>query len=184
MGRKRFTCRDGSMVQRRLGAGVWALALAVGVVACGGRESSRRADSASSTAVTGTDGVQEALSWRLEAPQSWDDRVRLIDGAEGVGRPIGEGVRAARRFEYVPHDTTLMPQPLLGIYVYDSTAWAQLEAEEGPRFGELITRGAGVVFVGTLPPSNPYAPGSEDAAGFGGRTVTMEYVRRAFHVVR
>jgi len=134
--------------------------------------------------MTAVNGAQEALSWRLEAPQSWDDRVRLVDAAEEVGRPIGGGVRAARRFEYVPHDTTLVPQPLLGIYVYDSTAWARLEAEEAPRSGDLITRGAGVAFVATLPPSNPFAPGSEDAAAFEGRTVTIEYVRRAFRVVR
>lgn len=171
------------MGRKWLMAGVWILTVGVGAAACGGGVARGDADSAVSESIGAGGGAQQALSWRFEAPQSWDDRVRLVDDPEGEKRLAEQGIRAARLFEYLPHDTTVAPQALLGIYVYDSTAWARLEAEEGPPQGELVTRGAGVAYVAGFPQSNPFAPGSADSVEFDKRTVTMEYVRRAFRVV-
>jgi hypothetical protein len=77
----------------------------------------------------------------------------------------------------------VVPQTLLGVYVYDSTAWARLEREGGPPQGVVIGQGAGVVYVAGFPQSNPFAPGSRDAQEFDRRSVSREYVTRAFRGV-
>jgi hypothetical protein len=56
----------------------------------------------------------------------------MVDDPEGRARLAQQGIRDARLFEYLPHDRAIVPQTLLGVYVYDSLAWARLEAEEGP----------------------------------------------------
>lgn len=158
--------------------------LAAGLAGCGGSTPESSADSVVATAVRGVNGVEEALSWRLEAPASWDERVRIVEDPDGADRLAEEGIHAARLFEYLPHDTTIVPQTLLGIYVYDSTMWAKLEAQDGPPQGDLVTRGPGVAYVAGFPQSNPFAPGSVDSVEFDKRTVTMDYLKRAFRVVK
>lgn len=165
----------------------WWLVAAGGVLltACAGKgEQAGRGDSAAVVVGKAVDAPLPALSWRLESPPSWDERVRIVDDPEGVQRLKEQGIHAARLFEYLPRDTSIVPQTLLGVYVYDSTAWAKLEGEEGPPQGEVVTRGPGVVYVVGFPQSNPFAPGSADSVEFDKRAVTMEYVKRAFHVVR
>ena len=73
---------------------------------------------------------------------------------------------------------------LLGVYVYDSTAWAKVEGEEGPPQGEVVARAPGVVYVVGFPQSNPFGWGQADSVEFEKRTVTMAYVKGAFRVVR
>lgn len=159
-------------------------ALAVCLAGCSGPARDADGDSASVMAVKATNGVEEALSWRFEAPPSWDDRVRIVDDPDGADRLAEQGIHAARLFEYLPRDTTIVPQTLLGVYVYDSTVWAKLEAEGGPPQGDLVMRGPGVAYVVGFPQSNPFAPGSADSVEFDKRTVTMDYVRKAFRVVQ
>jgi hypothetical protein len=69
-------------------------------------------------------------------------------------------------FEYLPSDSTLRPQALLVVAVYDSGAWRSVRAEEGPPPGDSVAAGYGRVYVVGLPQSNPFAPGSPDAAVF------------------
>lgn len=143
-----------------------------------------KGDSLASKAADQHGASMPALSWRLESPASWDDRVRVVDDAEGATRLAEQGIHASTLFEYLPRDTSVVPQALLGVYVYDSTAWAKVEAEDGPPQGEVVERGAGVVYVAAFPQSNPFGWGSADSAEFEKRSVTMEYVKRAFRVVR
>ncbi|HEX4934544.1 MAG TPA: hypothetical protein VFV33_15245 [Gemmatimonadaceae bacterium] len=132
----------------------------------------------------GSSAPVPALSWRLESPKFWDERVRVVDDPEGEARLAAQGIFAATLFEYLPRDTSVVPQTLLGVYVYDSTAWAKLQGEEGPPQGEVVERGPGVVYVVGLPQSNPFGWGSADSAEFEKRTITLEDVKRAFRVVR
>jgi len=125
----------------------------------------------------------DAVSWRLASPSTWDDRVRVTDDPEGAEHLARQGIRSARLFEYLPYDTTIVPQTLLGVYVYDSLAWSKLEAEEGPPQGDLIARGPGLAYVVGFPQSNPFAPGSRDSAEFDRRSVSMEYVKQAFRTM-
>jgi hypothetical protein len=70
-------------------------------------------------------------------------------------------------FEYLPSDTTIRPQALLVVAVYDSAAWRSVRAEEGPPPGDSVAARHGRVYVVGLPQSNPFLPGSPDAAVFG-----------------
>jgi len=167
------------MRRRWVRTGLWCLSLA----ACAERPGGSGGESAAAAAKAHSDSFP-SVSWRLEAPDAWNERVVITQdpqGAEGLAR---EGIQSARLFNYLPYDSTVVPQTLLGIYVYDSTAWATLEGDEGPPQGEVIGRGAGVVYVAGLPQSNPFAPGSRDAREFARRTVSLGYVTRAFRAVR
>jgi hypothetical protein len=160
-------------------AGVWCLALA----ACNAGKDRPGGDSSTVGAPQATDSAVPSVSWRLDAPPSWDDRVVIAQDPQGADGLAGEGIQSARLFNYLPFDTTVVPQTLLGVYVYDSTAWARLAGEGGPPQGVVIGQGAGVVYVAGFPQSNPFPPGSRDAREFDRRSVSREYVTRAFRGV-
>ena len=143
----------------------------------------KSADSAGASAALVASTPRAPISWRFEEPASWDERVRMVDDAYERARLATLGIHGARRFEYIPRDSSLMPQVLLGFWVYDSTAWAKEAAEEGPPKGEEIARGPGVVYIAGLPQSNPFAPGSVDFVEFAKRSVTLASVKRSFRAV-
>ena len=81
-------------------------------------------------------------------------------------------------------DTTVRPQVLLGIVVYDSATWARVAAEPGPPQGDSLLSVAGQVFVAGLPQSNPFADGSPDFFTFDSLAVALDRVRQGFRVLR
>ena len=130
--------------------------------------------------VRGPDTAQAAaIAWAFDAPRSWDDRVTL-----GDARNVPGTYRSARLFTYAPRDTTIVPQVLLGIFVYDSAAWVGLSADPGPPLGDSLTSANGHVFIASLPQSNPFREGSADARTFDSMTVDLAAVRRGFRVLR
>ncbi len=118
------------------------------------------------------------IAWAFDAPSHWDDRVTLAED-EAPGDYL-----SARVFLYAPRDTTVRPQVLLGVVVYDSATWARVAAEPGPPQGDSLTSAAGQVFVAGMPQSNPFVPGSADALTFDSLTVSLDTVRLRFRVVR
>lgn len=153
--------------------------------ACGDRTKSAAAGDSTEGLRTGdSSAAMPALSWRLESPPSWDDRVRMVDDPQAAPLLRERAVHSAKLFEYLPRDTSIVPQVLLGVYVYDSTAWAKVSAEDGPPQGEVVARGPGVVYVVGFPQSNPFGSQQADSVEFEKRAITMEYVKRAFRVVR
>ena len=123
------------------------------------------------------------LTWRFQVPQTWDDRVRMVDDPAGAPGLAAQGVHGARSFEYLPRDSSEVPQRLLGVWVYDSVAWHKVSADPAPPQGDEIARGPGVVYIAGLPKSNPFTPGTVDAVEFDKRTITLDDVRRNFRVV-
>lgn len=117
------------------------------------------------------------LAGAFDAPSNWGDRVRLDDD------PAPGTALSARRFHYLPADSTLRPQVLLGIVVYDSAQWARLSAEEGPPQGDSLTAVNGQVFVAGFPQSNPFVATSADARAFDSLAVDLAVVRKAFRVL-
>lgn len=117
------------------------------------------------------------LAWAFDAPAVWGDRVRLEDATEATRH------LSARVFNYLPRDTTIAPQGVLGIVVFDSAQWARARAEEGPPPGDSLASVNGQVFVASLPQSNPFAPASADFLAFDSLTVTLDAVRRTFRVL-
>ncbi|MBC7894814.1 MAG: hypothetical protein H7066_05340 [Cytophagaceae bacterium] len=119
------------------------------------------------------------IGWAFDVPANWDDRVTLDDNVPGTGT-----YRAARMFTYAPRDTSIVPQILLGIFVYDSAAWADVARQEGPPQGDSLTSSAGQVFIASLPQSNPFAEGSADYRTFDSLSVDLAAVKKGFRVAR
>lgn len=161
---------------------VMAVAAAIAAGACGERGADRAADDSAAQAAA-ADSAPRTVSWTLSAPPSWDDRVVIADDPEGIDRLRAQGIRSARLFNYLPYDTAIVPQTLLGIYVYDSTAWARLESEGGPPQGELLQRRPGIAYIVSFPQSNPFAEGGRDFTEFARRSVDRVFVDSAFRVV-
>lgn len=156
-------------------------AVAVLSTACSARSEREGGDSAKGGAAP--IAAPPSLSWALTAPAAWDERVVMVDDPEGIAGLREQGIRSARLFNYVPYDTTIVPQTLLGVYVYDSTAWARVEAEEGPPQGELLRRSPGIAYIVSFPQSNPFADGVRDFNEFARRSVDRAFVDTAFRVV-
>ena len=117
------------------------------------------------------------IAWAFDAPNAWDDRVTLDDRVPGSGT-----YRSARLFTYAPRDTSIVPQALLGIFVYDSLAWAAMTKQGGPPLGDSLTSVAGQVFIASLPQSNPFRAGSADSRAFDSLLVDLASVRKGFRV--
>lgn len=129
------------------------------------------ADSAAATTVS-----ENPIAWSLDAPASWDDRVTMHDESVAPGTMH----QSARAFLYLPADTSIRPQALLAVLVYDAADWARLSSEPGPPPGDTIMTANGRVYVASLPQSNPFVEGSRDAVVFDSMSVDIDYVRRAF----
>lgn len=152
---------------RRLCAAAYCLVC----VGCAKEAPRPRGDSAAATAAT--------LAWAFDVPATWDDRVVLVDSVPGTGT-----YRSARLFNLTPHDSTIAPQTLLGIFVYDSATWVEAVANGGPPLGDSITAVLGHVFIASLPRSNPFRAGTADGQTFDSLAVDITTVRRGFRVAR
>lgn len=99
----------------------------------------------------------------LELPLRWQGHYRvdsLSTAERGRARP------GALNFLYLPSESTLRPQTLAVVALYDSAAWAAVRAEGGPPPGDSVASRGGTVYVVALPQSNPFAPGTADAITF------------------
>ncbi|MGQ0648017.1 MAG: hypothetical protein ACT4P7_10630 [Gemmatimonadaceae bacterium] len=126
----------------------------------------------------GDTAARRPIAWKLDAPAVWDDRVRLDEQV-----PVTGIYRSARFFTYTPRDTAIVPQSLLGIFVYDSATWAELSREPGPPLGDSLTSAASLVYIASFPQSNPFREGSPDYLTFDSMAVDLAMVRKAFRVV-
>lgn len=135
-----------------------------------------RADDLPADSAVATTVSESPIAWSLDAPTSWDDRVTMEDESVAPGTLH----QSARAFLYLPADTSIRPQALLAVLVYDSASWARLSSESGPPPGDTIMTADGRVYVASLPQSNPFAEGSRDAVAFDSMSVDIGYVRRAF----
>ena len=122
---------------------------------------------------------RQPVSWAFDVPSRWDDRVVLVDSVPGTGT-----YRSARLFNYTPRDTTVMPQTLLGVFVYDSATWTRATLDAGPPLGDSLTTVEGHVFIASLPQSNPFRQGTADARTFDSLAVDIATVRKGFRVAR
>jgi hypothetical protein len=148
-----------------------AVLLTVAAAACAREnDAGMTADSAAPTI------ANNPIAWAFDAPQGWDDRVTMEDESVAPGALH----QSARAFLYIPADTSVRPQALLAVLVYDAANWARMSSEPGPPPGDTIMTAAGRVYVASLPQSNPFEGGSRDAVAFDSMSVDIGYVRRAF----
>ena len=120
----------------------------------------------SSGVVTRTAPVEVASpdhSYTLMLPARWTGLVRT-DTLSTVER--GTARLGAMNIVYLPQDTSIIPQTIVVVAVYDAVAWQKLKAEGGPPPGDSLMSKDGRVYVLALPQSNPFSPGSVDAVKF------------------
>jgi putative lipoprotein len=84
---------------------------------------------------------------------------------------------------YVPKDPAVAQHSLLRFVVYNRADWVSISAEPGPPVGDLVGQNATYSYIAVFPQSNPYEPGTTDAANFDNLVVSREYVHGAFQVL-
>jgi hypothetical protein len=145
----------------------WAGAIGglVVLAGCGSESPDRRgnADSGAAQAPAPAVVVGPDASYELMLPTRWTGHYR-VDSLST--RERGRALPGAFVIEYLPADTTIRPQALVAIAVYDSATWRAVRAEEGPPPGDSVAVHAGRVYVIGLPQSNPFPEGSPDATVF------------------
>lgn len=145
----------------------WCVALLVPMILGCGRDSGPSPQSGADSPTTAVTGVRfEAPdgSYVLELPTRWTGHYR-VDSLTTVER--GRARHGVLVFSYLPSDSTIRPQVLAVVAVYDSAAWAGLRAEGGPPPGDSVIARAGRVYVVGQPQSNPFPSQSADAVLFG-----------------
>ena len=65
--------------------------------------------------------------------------------------------------EYFPDDTTQPEASLFRVAVLRRSDWLMLASQPASAVGVEVAAGGGLVAVATVPPANPYPPGSRDA---------------------
>ena len=137
---------------------------------CGGApRDADRDDGGAPIVVASPDGTFD-----LQMPARWAGRYR-IDLLSTPER--GRGLPGAIVVRYLPTDTTIRPQALVAVVVYDSATWQEVAAEEGPPPGDSVAANRGKVYVVGLPQSNPFEPTSADAASFQRLELRPEEIR-------
>ncbi|MEO8198965.1 MAG: hypothetical protein ABI679_00455 [Gemmatimonadota bacterium] len=85
-------------------------------------------------------------------------------------------------FVYPPIDSTIAPQVVFRVVVFTREQWDKLNAEAGPPYGWELGQKEGKVWVGGLPQSNPFVPGSADADQFDQMQISESQVSAGFHL--
>lgn len=150
--------------------------VALGIAACGTKDNTEGTDSlsmeageASNNAVTEQSVRSPDGSFSVLLPARWAGvyRVDTLSTAErGLARP------GALNIIYLPNDSSVIPQTLVVIAVYDSAAWVGVKADGGPPPGDSVFAKNGRVYMLGLPQSNPFVPGTVDAFTFDSLALT------------
>lgn len=120
--------------------------------------------------------LSPAGTFRFELPPAWAGRYVALPADPSQD---GAGIAEAVRFVYPPKDTTITPQVVLGVTVYADTAWRRASAEPGPPLGDVVLHADGRTYIASLPQSNPFPAGSDDAKAFDEMRVSVDGVKRA-----
>jgi hypothetical protein len=117
-----------------------------------------------------TTGVQ------VEMPPVWHDRlsVRVLPGGMD---PSGTSALRSIYFNYMPKDSSIASQTLLGVIVYRKSDWEPLAAEPGPPMGDVLLEKDSTVIIASLPQSNPFSTGTPDALAFDSLRVDLAHAK-------
>lgn len=152
--------------------------LLLGLAACSARErpAASTADSTPlppAAAPAGTLATPDG-GFDIAFPDRWRGHY-LVDSLSTQER--GRALSGSVVFLYQPSDSTLRPEALLAIAVYDSAAWRAVRADGGPPPGDSVAARGGHVYVLGQPQSNPFAPNTADAILFQLLTLRPQELR-------
>jgi hypothetical protein len=112
----------------------------------------------------------------VEEPAAWHDRVTVRVLSTGMDSTGTSALRSIY-FNYMPKDTSIASQTLLGVIVYRRSDWEKIAAEPGPPMGDMLIERDSTVVIAALPQSNPFATGTPDAAAFDSLSVDLARVK-------
>jgi len=118
----------------------------------------------------------DATGVTVELPPAWHDRLSVRVLSAGMDA-TGTSAQRSIYFNYMPKDTSIAPQTLLGVIVYKRSEWDKLAAEPGPPMGDVLIQRDSTVVIAALPQSNPFATGTPDARAFDSLSVDLARVK-------
>ncbi|WP_337991672.1 hypothetical protein [Lysinibacillus sp. JNUCC 51] len=101
----------------------------------------------------------------FKLPVSWNGHYKTSQYSGKNANQIMPSAKHVVQFDYTAKngkDTEM----LLMISVFSKNDWSRLSSEEGPPVGSVITKANGMVYVYTVPQSNPFDPQSKDGKLF------------------
>jgi hypothetical protein len=114
----------------------------------------------------------DATGVMVDQPPLWHDRVTVRVLSTGMDATGTSALRSIY-FNYMPRDSSIAPQTLLGVIVYRRADWEKLAAEPGPPMGDVLIERDSTVVIAALPQSNPFAAGTPDALAFDSLSVDL-----------
>lgn len=114
----------------------------------------------------------DATGVMVDQPPAWHDRVTLRVLSAGMDATGTSALRSIY-FNYMPRDSSIAPQTLLGVIVYRRSDWEKVAAEPGPPMGDVLIERDSTVVIAALPQSNPFAAGTPDARAFDSLSVDL-----------
>ena len=118
----------------------------------------------------------DATGVTVDLPPVWHDRLSVRVLSTGMDATGTSALRSIY-FNYMPKDTSIASQTLLGVIVYRRTDWEKLAAEPGPPMGDVLIERDSTVVIAALPQSNPFADGTPDARAFDSLRVDLARVK-------
>ncbi len=99
----------------------------------------------------------------VDFPATWQGSYSAVEHADTTN-----GARFAVEFIFPAQPGTRKAEPhrLMVVRVFQKSAWDALSARPGPPVAAKISAHGDDVFALSLPPSNPYKPGTPEAARF------------------
>lgn len=85
-------------------------------------------------------------------------------------------------FMFAPNQRQQEQSTLLTIFVMTVPHWNHLSKMEGPPLGDVLAKTHGLVYVVSLPQSNPYDSATPDGKLYGQMVMSLEQVKAAFSV--
>jgi hypothetical protein len=116
----------------------------------------------------------------FEMPEAWRAAGVAVDTVSADMRYAYGHVGQVVRYLYQPRDSTIAPQALLVTLIHSRPDWLALAAEEGPPPGDSIWGTADSLVVVALAQSNPFVPGTPDAARFDSLNLSLDRIKALF----
>ncbi len=136
-------------------------------VACGGSEKAAQTTTTAADVIAGQTGAFERFeskggNFTIEFPSVWRGGYSALEGAD-----TSDGARFRVQFVFRPEAAMKVePKALLVVRIFSKAAWTKAAARPGQPIAVKVAERGDDVFTLSLPKSNPYKPGTSEAARY------------------
>lgn len=125
-------------------------------------------------------------------PPSWEGNYIVEEYSTSSNRPsrqqqplegkLDVPTKYEAHFTFAPNQRKDNPASLLTIFVMTVPHWNHLSKLEGPPLGEVLAQTHGLVYLVSMPQSNPFDPQTPDGKLYQDMVMSLEQVKSAFAV--